>query len=119
MRIITQGRCRAHQRIEPPSALLWEEQEEEENQVDTSVFPVLGCQAQQTGQHSVWFCLLGQDQDPRVGWAKLQALCRWRLSAPESSQSSRLYSVAYLLPTPVAFSQNKQLFYGLPSTEAN
>lgn len=29
-----------------------------------------------------------------------------------------LYSVAYLLPTHVAFSGNKQLSYGLPPTEA-
>lgn len=38
-----------------------------------------------------------------VGWAELQALRRWRLCAPGSSQSTILYLVAYLLPTHVAF----------------
>lgn len=52
------------------------------------------------------------------GWADLQALRRWRHCTLGSSQSTALYLVAYFLLTHVAFLSNKQLFYGLPPTEA-
>lgn len=53
-----------------------------------------------------------------AGWAELQALCGWKPCTPGASQSITPYSIAYPLPTHVTFSGNKQLFYGLPPTEA-
>lgn len=102
--------------MEPLSALLWEDSEKEENKVGTSASPC--------SEHHTFSRLGGTAWDKirttqcLAGWAEVQAVLRLSLFTPGNSQSTALSLVVYLLPTHVAFSADKQLFYGLPPTEA-
>lgn len=100
-------------------SLLQEDQGGEGNEVGTCVSPLSEQQAQQGWQHGV-FCLPGWAGDAPVlaGLGRASGSLWMEAVLSRDSQSTTAHSTANPPPAHVICSGNKQLFCGLPPTEA-